>query len=131
MRSVCEILKDAKTIAVVGLSDKPYRDSGRIALFLKQQGFTVYGVHPDLEDFEGIKIYKSLRDIPEKIDIVDVFINSNLVPQIIPDVLEINPKILWLQLNVINDEAVKPAIEKGIQVVQDKCIKIEYWNCGI
>lgn len=130
MRSVCEILKDSKTIAVVGISDKPERDSGRIALFLKQKGYTVYGVHPVLSEYEGIKIFKSLTDIPDNIDIVDVFINSNLLPQIIPDVLVINPKVLWLQLDIHNDEAIKPVQEKGIQVIQEKCIKIEYWNCG-
>lgn len=129
MRSVCEILKDSKTIAVVGISDKPERDSGRIALYLKQKGYTVYGVHPVLSEFEGIKIFKSLTEIPDSIDIVDVFINSNLLPQIIPDVLVINPKVLWLQLGIHNNEAIKRVQEKGIQVIQDKCIKIEYWNC--
>jgi Predicted CoA-binding protein len=131
MRNICDILKESKTIAVVGISDKPARDSGRIAYFLKNAGYDVYGVHPVLKEFAGITIYKSLKDIPAKIDIVDVFINSNLVPNIIPDVLEIEPKVLWLQLQVRNDEAVKPAIEKGIQVVQDVCIAVEYQNCGL
>ena len=93
MRTTCEILKESKTIAVIGISNKPDRDSGRIALFLKNKGYTVYGVHPILTEFEGIKIYKKLADIPEEIDIVDVFLNSNSIDKIIPDVLEKNPKV--------------------------------------
>jgi uncharacterized protein len=129
MRTTCEILKESKTIAVIGISNKPDRDSGRIALFLKSKGYTVYGVHPILTEFEGIKIYKKLADIPEEIDIVDVFLNSNSIDKIIPDVLEKNPKVLWLQLGIQNDEAVKPAVEKGIEVIQNHCIAIEYNLC--
>jgi predicted CoA-binding protein len=129
MRTTCEILKESKTIAVIGISNKPDRDSGRIALFLKSKGYTVFGVHPILTEFEGIKIYKKLTDIPETVDIVDVFLNSNSISRIIPDVLEKNPKTLWLQLGIRNDEAVQPAVDKGIEVVQDKCVAIEYNLC--
>ena len=73
MRTIPEIFKESKTIAVVGISDKPERDSGKIAEFLKKQGYTVYGVHPVLTEYAGIKVFSSLKDIPEKIDIVDVF----------------------------------------------------------
>jgi len=130
MKSICEILKESKTIAVVGLSDKPGRDSGPIARFLAQQGYNVFGVHPLLQQFGQIPVYKSLKEIPEKIHIVDVFLNSNLIPRIMPDVLEVKPKTLWLQLGVRNDEAVLPAEQNGIIVISNKCIKIEYWNCG-
>jgi len=130
MKSVCDILKEAKNIAVVGISDKPGRDSGRIADFLVSKGYNVYGVHPSLTEYHGIQIFKSLTDIPAEIDIVDVFLNSSLIPQIIPDVLAVNPKTLWLQLGVKNDEAVKPVAEKGIDVIQDSCILIEYNSCN-
>lgn len=129
MKTTCEILKEAKTIAVVGISNKPGRDSGRIALFLKERGYNVIGVNPVQKDFEGIKIYKKLTDIEQDIDIVDVFRNSNSIPDLIPDVLIKKPKVLWLQLGIRNDEAVKPAEEEGIQVIQDKCIAIEYNFC--
>jgi predicted CoA-binding protein len=129
MKTTCEILKDAKTIAVVGISNKPGRDSGRIALFLKDRGYNVIGVNPIQKDFEGIKIYQRLTDIEQDIDIVDVFRNSNAIPDLIPDVLLKKPKVLWLQLGIRNDDAVKPAEEEGIQVIQDKCIAIEYNFC--
>jgi predicted CoA-binding protein len=129
MKTTCEILKEAKTIAVVGISNKPGRDSGRIAVFLKNRGYNVIGVHPVQKDFEGIKIYPKLTDIKEDIDIVDVFRNSKSIPDLIPDVLIKKPKVLWLQLGIRNDEAIKPAEEKGIQVIQDICIAMEYNYC--
>ena len=129
MKTTCEILQEAKTIAVVGISNKPGRDSGRIALFLKDRGYNVIGVNPFQKDFEGIKIYQKLTDIEQNIDIVDVFRNSNSIPGLIPDVLIKKPKVMWLQLGIRNDEAVKPLEEEGIQVIQDKCIAIEYNFC--
>ena len=129
MKTTCEILKEAKTIAVVGISNKPGRDSGRIALFLKNRGYNIIGVNPVQKDFEGIKIYQKLTDIEQDIDIVDVFRNSNSIPDLIPDVLIKKPKVLWLQLGIRNDEAVKPAEEEGIQVIKDKCIAIENNFC--
>jgi hypothetical protein len=126
MRTTTEILKESKTIAVVGISNKPERDSGRIALFLKNKGYNVVGVHPFQKDFEGIKVYRNLKEIEFPIDIVDVFRNSASIPQLIPDVLDIKPKVLWLQLGIRNDEAVKPVLDAGIEVVQDKCIAMEY-----
>jgi predicted CoA-binding protein len=129
MRTICEIIKESKTIAVVGISNKPGRDSGRIAVFLKDRGYNVIGVNPVQKDFDGIKVYKKLSDIEQDIDIVDVFRNSDSIPELIPDVLIKKPKVLWLQLGIRNDDAVKPAEEMGIQVIQDKCIAIEYNFC--
>jgi len=129
MKTTCDILKEAKTIAVVGISNKPGRDSGTIALFLKDRGFNVIGVNPVQKDFEGMKVYQKLTDIEQDIDIVDVFRNSNSIADLIPDVLIKKPKVLWLQLGIRNDDAVKPAEEEGIQVIQDKCIAIEYNFC--
>jgi len=129
MKTTCEILKEAKTIAVVGISNKPGRDSGRIALFLKDRGYNVIGVNPVHKEFGGIMIYKKLTDIEQDIDIVDVFRNSNSIPDLIPDVLIKKPKVLWLQLGIRNDEAIIPVEEHGIQVIQDKCIAIEYNFC--
>ena len=129
MNSICQILKEAKNIAVVGLSDKLYRDSYRIALFLRDNGYKVIGVNPSLKNVEDIVVYKSLVDIPIKIDIVDVFRRSETIPDLIQDVLIIKPKTLWLQLGITNDKAVMPVLNAGIEVIQDKCIMIEYLNC--
>lgn len=129
MANPCEILKRSKTVCVVGISDKPGRDSGRIANFLVSKGFEVTGVHPTLSQFEGIPVYKSIADVPGNIDIVDVFLSSDKIPQIIDDVLKKMPGTLWLQLGVENDEAVKPVKEIGIEVIQNKCVAIEYRFC--
>ena len=129
MRTTCEILKESKTIAVVGISNKPERDSGRIAVFLKNKGYNIVGVHPNQKDFDGIKVYKNLKDIEFPIDIVNVFRNSASIPQLIPEVLAVKPKVLWLQQGIRNDEAVKLAADDGIEVIQDECIAMEYNLC--
>ncbi|GAB1442947.1 CoA-binding protein [Ignavibacteriales bacterium] len=127
---ICELLKSTKHICVVGISDKPGRDSGRIALMLKKEGYHVTGIHPTLTEFGGIKVYPSLTDVPGDIDIVDVFMNSSRIPQIIDYVLAVKSKTLWLQLGIRNDEAVAPVMDAGINVIQDRCIAIEYRFCA-
>jgi predicted CoA-binding protein len=128
---ICKILQEAKTVAVVGFSKNPNRASREIASYLAMYDFNVVGINPDINDDEvgGVKVYRSLKDFPGKIDIVDVFRKPEAIPEIIPDVLEVNPGVLWLQLGIRNDDAVKPAQKKGITVIQDKCIKIEHTNC--
>jgi predicted CoA-binding protein len=125
----CKILKESKTVAVVGISDKPERDSGRIALFLKENGYDVVGIHPNLKDVFGIKVYQSLKDIPHKIDLVDIFLSSDKVPSIVDDIIEIQPKYCWFQLGVVNNEAASKLIENGIPTIQNKCVAIEHRFC--
>ncbi|KAB2908284.1 MAG: CoA-binding protein [Ignavibacteriales bacterium] len=127
---ICELLKKSKHICVVGISDKPERESGVIALLLKEEGYLVTGVHPTLRELKGIKVYPSLTDVPGKIDIVDVFMNAKRVPDIIDDVLQVKPDCFWLQLGIRNDEAVKPIAKAGIQVIQDHCIAVEHRLCS-
>ena len=128
---ICKILKYSKTIAIVGFSKNPARASREIAAYLDNYKYNVIGINPGINDDEvdGIKVYKSLTNVSEKIDIVNVFRKPESINEIIPDVLKVNPSVLWLQLGIRNDEAVKPAVEKGIIVVQDRCIKIEHSNC--
>lgn len=129
MNSICQILKESKNIAVVGISDKFFRDSRKIALFLCDNGYNVIGVNPYLTNVENIIVYKSLNNVPFPLDIVDVFRRSENIPDLIPDILLIKPKTLWLQLGIRNDEAIKTVQNAGITVIQDKCIMIEYLNC--
>ena len=129
MNKICQILKESKNIAVVGISDKSYRDSRKIALFLKENGYNVVGVNPLIKNIDNIIVYNSLNDIPVQTDIVNVFRRPENIPELIQDILLIKPKVLWLQLGIRNDEAVKPVIDAGIEVIQDKCIMIEYLNC--
>lgn len=121
-----KVLTEAKRIAVVGISDNPERDSGRIALMLKRNNYEVVGVHPKLKDVEGIPVYQSIDEIPGDVDIIDIFINSERLPSIIPSLINKKPKVMWLQLGVHNDEAVKQVESVGIEVIQDKCIAVEY-----
>jgi len=129
LKEIRKILSEAKTIAVVGLSDNPDRTSRQIAEYLVDKGYKVVGVNPTIKKSGEIDVYPNLSDIPFKIDIVDVFRRSDTIPEIIPDVLKVNPKTLWLQEGVRNDLAVKPVIEKGIYTIQDKCIAVYYSLC--
>ncbi len=126
---ICKILEESKTIAVVGISSNPNRTSRMIAEFLIRNGYSVVGVNPGKPKIEGIEVFANLKDIPFEIDIVDVFRKPEDIPQIIPDVLAVNPKVLWLQLGIRNDEAVEQVVKNGIQTVQDRCIKIEHGMC--
>ena len=126
---VCKILKESKTIAVVGISSNPTRISRIIANYLQNADYYVVGVNPGKPKIDGMDMYAKLTDIPFEIDIVDVFRKPEDIPQLIPDVLASNPKVLWLQLGISNDEAVQPCIEKGITTIQNKCIKIEHRMC--
>lgn len=131
MIDTCEILREAKTIAVVGFSKNKSRTSRQIASFLKSVGYNVFGINPTIEEneIEGIPIYHSLLDVPQKIDIVNVFRKSEDIPELIDDIKNVNPKVLWLQLGIRNDSAVEPLQKLGIEVIQDTCIYVEYNNC--
>lgn len=126
---LCSILENSKTIAVVGISRYASRTSRQIADFLVSKGYKVAGVNPALPEIDGIPVYKSLTDIPHKIDIVDVFRRSEFIPDLIDDVLKIEPKVFWLQLGIRNDDAVENLSEKNITVVQDTCIAIQHNHC--
>ncbi len=127
--NICDILKNSKNIAVVGISNNPTRTSRKIAEYLMMNGFNVVGVNPGKPEIQGMEVYSNLKEIPFAIDIVNVFRKSESIPELIPDVLEINPKALWLQLGVQNDAAVAAVIEKGITTIQNRCIKVDHGMC--
>ncbi len=129
MSDFCKILKEVKTIAVVGISHNPYRTSRDIAAFLQSKNYRVVGVNPATPDIEGMEVYSSLTEIPFDVDLVNVFRKSEDVPELISDIIKIAPKYLWLQLGIKNSKAINIAEENGIYCVQDYCIKVEYWNC--
>ncbi|WP_108820349.1 CoA-binding protein [Pseudovibrio sp. Alg231-02] len=123
------ILENTKTIALVGASNKPERASFRVLGYLLEQGYTVYPINPGQAGTEiaGAKVYASLTDLPEPVDMVDVFRNSEAATSVIDEVIALPtlPKAIWLQLGVRNDEAAARAEDKGIKVVMDRCPKIE------
>ncbi len=132
IKNICKILKNSKTIAVVGISRNSSKTSRNIAGMLMNKGYNVIGVNPSAngEDFNGIKVHPSLESIEEEIDIVNVFRLSEDIPQLMPSVLKVSPKVLWLQQGIRNDKAVKPATDKGIEVIQDTCIAVMYSLCS-
>jgi predicted CoA-binding protein len=130
-----EILTKYKTVAVVGLSREPYKDSHRVSAYLKQHGFHIIPVNPFADEVLGEKSYKSLLDIPPEIqktiDIVDVFRPSKDVPPIVEQAVKLKamygkPNVVWMQLGIINEGAAKTAKKAGLKVVMDKCMMVEH-----
>ena len=120
------ILRNARTIAVVGASPKPGRDSGTIASFLAAKGYTVMPVNPAYQEVLGMKCYPDLTSIGSPVDIVDIFRNPHEVMPIIDEAIATGAKTVWMQLGVVNVEAAKKAEQAGIQVIMDRCIAVEY-----
>jgi hypothetical protein len=123
---IIEILRPPKTIAVVGISDKPERDSHDVALYLQTQFYHVIPVNPMLERVLNRRCYPSLNEIEEEVDIVDIFRRSDAVPEIVDEAIAIGAKVVWMQLGVVNDAAAEKAENAGIQVVTNRCIKQEH-----
>jgi len=121
-----ELLAKSKTIAVVGLSDRPERDSHRVARYLKENGYRIIPVNPRLKEALGEKAYPDLASIPEKVDIVNIFRRSEEVPAVVEDALLKKPAAIWMQLGVVNGEAAAVAKKQGVQVVMDRCIMVEH-----
>jgi predicted CoA-binding protein len=129
-----EMLRTAQTIAVVGMSDKSWRASHNIGRYLVMQGYHVFPVNPVLTEVLGLKCYPDIesahtaakKDYPKGIDLVDVFRTSDAVPPIVEDVIRLGIPYLWLQEDVINDQAIDRARSAGVKCVQDVCIFREH-----
>jgi len=120
------ILKTNHTIAVVGLSADWYRPSYFAAKYMQEHGFRIIPVNPKYDEILGVKCYPNLKAIPEPVDIVDVFRKPDDCVPIAQDAVAIGAKVLWLQLGVVNEEAARVAEAGGLEVVMDRCVKIEY-----
>jgi predicted CoA-binding protein len=120
------ILKQNKTIAVVGLSANWWRPSYFAAKYMQEHGYRVIPVNPQYQEVLGEKCYASLKDIPEKVDIVDCFRRSEDIGPIADEAIAIGARVLWMQLGVINHEAADKARKAGLDVVMDRCVKIEH-----
>ncbi|MCB2205170.1 CoA-binding protein [bacterium] len=119
------ILRTARTIAVVGLSDKPHRTSYGIAEGLRAHGYTVIPVNPAIESWQGLRSYPDLHAVEVPIDIVNVFRRSEHVSDIVDDAIAVGAKVLWTQLGVVDYAAAERAERAGMQVVMDSCIAVE------
>ncbi len=127
---ITHLLKTAKTIAVVGLSPKPDRPSFGVARYLQSMGYKIIPVNPGQKEILGEKAYGSLLEVPEKIDIVDVFRGADAVPEIVEQAIKIGAKALWLQLGIVHNEAGEKAKAAGLTVVMNKCMSVERSRLG-
>jgi uncharacterized protein len=124
--AIKEVLATPQTVAVVGCSPNPERDSHRIAKLLQARGHRVIPVNPGHQIILGERCYRHLRDIPEQVDMVDIFRRSEHVAPIVDEAIEVAAKVVWMQLGVIDEQAAARAQQAGLMVVMDRCPAIEY-----
>jgi predicted CoA-binding protein len=123
---ISELLKSARTIAVVGLTNTPIRPSYGVSHYMQSQGYRIIPVNPNITEWEGEKAYASLLEVPERIDIVDVFRRSDAVPEVVEQAIQIKANVIWMQEGVVHHKAAEKARQAGIFVVMDKCILKEH-----
>jgi predicted CoA-binding protein len=120
------ILRSYRNIAMVGLSANPFRPSHFAAIYMLAEGYNIIPVNPREKEILGRRCYPSLSDIPEPVEIVDIFRDPAAVPPIVEEAIAIGAKVVWMQLGVINHDAARRARDAGLEVVMDACVKIEH-----
>jgi uncharacterized protein len=120
------LLETARRIAVVGLSPKPFRDSNHIARYLLERGYEVIPVYPRGDEILGQKVYRRVQDIPGGVDLVDVFRRSEALPGVVDDALAARATAIWFQLDCVHEEAAERAVQAGVLVVMDRCIRVDH-----
>ena len=129
-KKLCEILKETKTIVVVGLSPKPHRASHQVAKYLQEEGYKIVPVYPREEEILGERVYRSLDEIDFEVDIVDIFRKGEDTPQIVQKAVKLpGIKCIFLQEGVVNEESKKIAEDAGVFYVEDKCLMVEHKRC--
>ena len=121
-QEIAAVLRESKTIAIVGLSSNRMRASFGVSRFLQRQGYRIIPVNPNETEVLGERVYSNLRDVPSDIDIIDIFRRSEKVPEVIDDAIQKHPRCIWMQEGVINDAAAVKAESAGIPVVMNRCI---------
>lgn len=125
-RAIAALLRRARTIAVVGASDKPWRDSNSIMAYLLAKGYNVIPVNPRLTEVLGRTCFRSVDAIPEPVDIVNVFRKPEAVAEVVDEAMRAKAPVLWLQLGVVNEEAARTAERHGMSVVMNHCIAVDH-----
>jgi predicted CoA-binding protein len=125
-----ELLRNVKTIAVVGLSDNPMRASYDVSEYMQSHGYRIIPVNPEIREALGEKAYASLSEVPEKIDLVNVFRRPEFVPEVVEEAIRLKVPAMWLQEGVIHEDAAQKARDAGIFVVMDRCILKEHRRLG-
>jgi uncharacterized protein len=128
---IAEILKKCKTIAVVGLSSNPMRPSHEVSEYMQCAGYRIIPVNPNETEVLREKSYARLEDVPEKVDVVNIFRRAEEVPQVVESAIRIGAPVVWMQLGIENEEAAEKAHAAGLAVVEDACILIEHRKRGI
>lgn len=123
---ITELLKNSKTIAVVGLTDSPLRPSYGVSSYMQSQGYRIIPVNPNVKDSLGERAYPSLLDVPEKIDIVNIFRRPDAVPDVVDQAIQLKVPAIWMQEGVVHEAAAEKARKAGIYVVMDLCILKEH-----
>ncbi|MEE8458183.1 MAG: CoA-binding protein [Acidimicrobiia bacterium] len=128
-----DIIRSASIVALVGVSANPIRSSNFVAAYLMRTPMTTYPVNPAYEEVLGEKAYSSLAELPEVPDIVDIFRRRDAIPGVVDEAIAIGAKVVWFQLGLRHDEAARRALDAGLRVVQDRCLKIEHarWHGGL
>jgi uncharacterized protein len=121
-----EILRKYRRIAMVGLSANPYRPSHFAAIYMKAAGYEIFPVNPREKEVLGRPSYASLREVPPPVEIVDIFRENAAVPGIVEEAIAAGAKVVWMQLGIIHEEAAERACSAGLEVVMDRCVKIEH-----
>jgi hypothetical protein len=123
---IAAILKNYKTIAVVGLSTDPSRPSYQVAEYLKNHGYRIIPVNPGCLEVLGEKCYPSLKDIPVPVEVVDIFRKVAAIPAIVAEAIDVGAKAVWMQLGLVEPASAQIARQAGLRVVMDRCMKIEH-----
>ena len=126
--TIRKVLRDSKTIAVVGLSPKPHRPSHQVASYLMEAGYSIIPVNPGQNEILGLTCYPNLRAIPVSVDMVDIFRRPETVLPIVEDAIAIGAKCIWMQEGIVNIVAAAKAQAAGLTVFMDRCTKIDHMN---
>ncbi len=128
-----DIIRNARTVALVGVSANPIRSSNFVAAYLVRTPMVTYPVNPAYDKVLGVKCYPTLADLPQVPDIVDIFRRPDAIPEVVDEAIDVGATVVWFQLGLRHDQAAQKALDAGLQVVQDRCLKIEHarWHGGL
>ncbi len=124
--TIIKLIQGAKTVAVVGMSSSPRKDSHIVGRYLREAGYEVFPVHPSADEIAGMKVYHALVEIPGPVDVVDIFRPGKEVPSIVDEAIGIGAKAVWMQEGIVNHAAAEKARAAGLDVVMDRCMKKEH-----
>lgn len=124
--TICMVLREFRRIAVVGLSDKPWRDSNRVAAYLLRHGYTILPVNPEIDEVFGLKCYSDLAAAPRPVEVVDIFRRKEFIPAIVDQAIKIGARAVWMQSGLKDEDSTGRARKAGLSVVMNRCMAVEH-----